>query len=165
MDKGTYNNSDHDFKLMTSFYNLDLENDSLEVIPDNFFDVIMVNHVIEHIVNGIEIIENLSKKIKRGGRIYIETPSVKSLSLPSQPGTLNFCDDVTHKKIYSLVDIVNVLLKNDFKIIKAGTRRDKIGIFFSPYFIIKKIIKKEGLSGFSIWDITGFAWFIYAEKR
>ena len=39
-----------------------------------------MNHVIEHIVNGIEIVEALSKKIKSGGRIYIETPSVKSLS-------------------------------------------------------------------------------------
>ena len=165
VDKGTYNNSEHDFKLMTKFYNLDLENDSLEIIPDNFFDVIVMNHVIEHIFNGIEIVESLSKKIKHGGRIYIETPSVKSLSLPSQPGTLNFCDDATHKKIYNLTDIVNVLIKNNFKIIKAGTRRDKVGIFFSPYFIIKKIIKKEGFSGFSIWDITGFAWFIFAEKR
>ena len=165
LDKETYNNSEYDFKLMTKFYKLDLENDSLEVIPDNFFDVIIMNHVIEHIFNGIEIVENLSRKIKRGGRLYIETPSVKSLSLPSQPGTLNFCDDETHKKIYNLTDIVNVLIKNNFKIIKAGTRRDKVGIFFSPYFIIKKIIKKEGFSGFSIWDITGFAWFIFAEKR
>jgi len=165
IDKETYNNDEYDFQLMTKFYKLDLENDSLEVIFDNFFDVIIMNHVIEHIVNGIEVIEILSKKIKRGGRIYIETPSVKSLSLPSQPGTLNFCDDETHKKIYNLIDVVNVLIKNKFKIIKAGTRRDKVGIFCSPYFVIKKIIKKEGLSGFSIWDITGFAWFIYAEKR
>ncbi len=165
VDKETYNNSEYDFKLMNKFFKLDLENDSLEEVPDNFFDVVIMNHVIEHIVNGIEIVEAFSKKIKSGGRIYIETPSVKSLSLPSQPGTLNFCDDETHKKIYSLIDIVNVLIKNNFKIIKAGTRRDKIGIFFSPYFIIKKIIKKEGFSGFSIWDITGFAWFIFAEKR
>ena len=124
-----------------------------------------MNHVIEHIDNGIEVIDGISKKSRKGGRIYIETPSVKSLSLPSQPGTLNFCDDVTHKKMYNLIDIVNVLIKNNFKIIKAGTRRDKIGIFFSPYFIAKKIIKREGFSGFSIWDITGFAWFIFAEKR
>ena len=165
LDKDNYNNNDYDFSLMTRSYKLDLENDSLDEIPDNFFDVVIMNHVIEHIDNGIEVIEILSKKIKKGGRIYIETPSVKSLSLPSQRGTLNFCDDETHKKIYSLIDIVNVLIKNNFKIIKAGTRRDKIGIFFSPYFVIKKIIKKESLSGFSIWDITGFAWFIYAEKR
>ncbi len=165
LDKETYNNSEYDFKLMNKFYRLDLENDSLVAIPDNFFDVVIMNHVIEHIVNGIEVVESLSKKIKKGGRIYIETPSVKSLSLPSQPGTLNFCDDKTHKKIYNLIDVVNALIKNNFKIIKAGTRRDKVGIFFSPYFIAKRLIKKESLSGFSIWDITGFAWFIYAEKR
>lgn len=165
VDKGVYNNSDYDFQLMTEFYKLDLEKDSLADIPDNFFDVIIMNHVIEHIVNGIEIVDILSKKIKDGGRIYIETPSVRSLSLPSQPGTLNFCDDKTHKKLYDIIDIANVLIKNNFRIIKAGTRRDKIGIFFSPYFVLKKFIKKESISGFSVWDLTGFAWFIFAEKR
>ena len=165
LDKDVYNNDDNDFKLMTKFYRLDLENNSLAEIPDSFFDVIIINHVIEHINNGLEVVENISKKIKDNGIIYIETPSVKSLSLPSQPGTLNFCDDETHKKLYNIIDVANVLIKNNFKIIKAGTRRDKIGIFFSPYFILKKIIKRESLSGFSIWDITGFAWFIFAEKK
>jgi 2-polyprenyl-3-methyl-5-hydroxy-6-metoxy-1,4-benzoquinol methylase len=164
LDKDIYNNDDHDFNLMTKFYKLDLENNSLDIIPDNFFDVVIMNHVIEHINNGVEVVENISKKIKSSGIIYIETPSVRSLSLPSQPGTLNFCDDETHKKLYNIIDIANVLLRNNFKIIKAGTRRDKVGMFFSPYFILKKIIKKEGLSGFSVWDITGFAWFIYAKK-
>lgn len=165
LDKDNYNNDDYDFKLMVKFYRIDLESENLTEIPDNFFDVIIINHVLEHIINGIEVVENLTKKIKTGGRIYIETPSVNSLSLPSQPGTLNFCDDETHKKLYNIIDIANVLIKNNFRIIKAGTRRDKIGILFSPYFILKKIIKREGFSGFSIWDITGFAWFIYAEKK
>ncbi len=165
LDKDNYNNSDYDFSLMTKFYKLDLEKDSLDEIPDNFFDVAIMNHVIEHIDNGIEAVGIISKKIKNKGKIYIETPSIKSLSLPSQPGTLNFCDDETHKKIYNIIDVANVLIKNNFRIIKAGTRRDKVGIFFSPYFILKKIIKKESMSGFSIWDITGFAWFIFAEKN
>jgi 2-polyprenyl-3-methyl-5-hydroxy-6-metoxy-1,4-benzoquinol methylase len=165
LDKDVYNNDGHDFDLMIKFYRLDLENNSLAEIPDNFFDVIIMNHVIEHIDNGIEVVESISKKIKSSGIIYIETPSVKSLSLPNQPGTLNFCDDETHKKLYNIIDVANVLIKNNFKIIKAGTRRDKIGIFFSPYFILKKIIKRESLSGFGIWDITGFAWFIYAKKK
>ena len=131
----------------------------------NFFDVIILNHVIEHIENGTEILEVITKKIKNNGHIYIETPSIKSLSLPSQPGTLNFCDDETHKKIYDIIDVANVLIKKNCRIIKAGTRRDKVGIFFSPYFILKKILKKEGFAGFSIWDLTGFAWFIFAVKK
>ena len=165
LDKGIYNNNDYDFDFMIKFYKLDLESDSLEEIPDKFFDVVIMNHVIEHINNGIEVVDIITKKIKDHGRIYIETPSVKSLSLPSQAGTLNFCDDETHKKLYDIIDVANVLIKNNFKIIKGGIRRDKIGILFSPYFILKKIIKNEGLSGFSIWDIAGFAWFIYAVKK
>ncbi len=165
LDKDIYNNDEADFKLMTKFYKLDLETDSLKEVPDNFFDVVIMSHVIEHLINGIEVVEIISKKLKKGGRIYIETPSVRSLSLPSQPGTLNFCDDETHKKLYNLIDVANVLIKYDIKIIKAGIRRDKVGILFSPYFILKKIIKGESLSGFGIWDITGFAWFIFAVKK
>ncbi len=165
VDKEIYNNDESDFDLMTKFYKIDMENDSLEEIPEKFFDVIILNHVIEHIENGTEILEVITKKIKNNGHIYIETPSIKSLSLPSQPGTLNFCDDETHKKIYDIIDVANVLIKKNCRIIKAGTRRDKVGIFFSPYFILKKILKKEGFAGFSIWDLTGFAWFIFAVKK
>ena len=66
----------------------------------------------------------LTAKLKPGGSIFVEYPSVRSLSLPSMPGTLNFCDDHSHVRVYDLKEVANVLLANGMLITKAGTRRD-----------------------------------------
>ena len=64
-------------------------------LADNHYDLIILSHVIEHINNGLDVVERLSKKLKFGGHIYIEYPSLKSLQLPSAQGSLHFCDDDT----------------------------------------------------------------------
>jgi hypothetical protein len=42
----------------------------------------------------------VSRKLKPGGLIYVEIPSIHLLVLPSMQGTLNFCDDETHICLY-----------------------------------------------------------------
>ena len=49
--------------------------------------------------------------LKPDGCIYIEFPSVRSLNLPSMRGALNFCDDKTHLRIYSIQEVANILLQ------------------------------------------------------
>ncbi|HOP50241.1 MAG TPA: class I SAM-dependent methyltransferase [Ignavibacteriales bacterium] len=165
IDKQLYNLNNEDLSLMKKFYNFELTPENLKEIPDNFFDVIIMNHIIEHLQNGLEILSILTKKLKSSGYLYIEYPSPKSLTLPSLNGTLHFCDDPTHVKLYHLIDIVNTLLDNNLKIIKAGTRRDKVGILLFPIIIIVKLLRKEVLAGQGIWDILGFAEFVYAQKK
>ncbi|MCX6171132.1 MAG: class I SAM-dependent methyltransferase [Ignavibacteriales bacterium] len=167
IDKACCNNDNLDFSLMEKYYEIDLENEieKLDNIPNNYFDVIICSHVIEHIPNGIEVINRLTKKIKVFGRIYIEFPSVKSLSLPSMQDTLHFCDDPTHVRIYSIQELANELLKNNFGIIKAATRRDLKRIIFTPLVLILDWWKTRRLVAYGLWDILGFADYIYAEKR
>lgn len=129
-------------------------------MPNDFFDVVIASHVLEHLSNGLEVLSKLTKKIKIGGCMYIEYPSLKSLHLPSMKGTLHFCDDNSHKKLYSLVDICNVLLSNDFKIIKAGTRRNIWGIMLIPIRIFFEGPFNAGI----YWDLLGFAEFCFAKK-
>ncbi len=159
VDITSYNNDELDFKVMKQFYHKDLEKDSIDDIPNNFFDVIIVSHVIEHLSNGLEVIDKLAKKIKTNGYIYIEFPSLKSLSLHSMKGTLHFCDDNSHKKLYSLIDICNILLSNEFKIIKAGTRRNIWRIILTPIQLLRHPFK-----GGTYWDLFGFAEFCIAKK-
>ena len=44
-----YNNSEEDFSLMKSFYELDLTQLNFSSIPENYFDGIWMVHVIEHL--------------------------------------------------------------------------------------------------------------------
>jgi len=165
LDKCIYNVKGSGYDLMKDYYNIDLLNGDLSKVPDNFFDVVMCLHVLEHITNGLYIVEELTKKVKPNGRIYIEFPSVRTLSLPSIPATFNFCDDDTHIRLYSIQEIVNILLSKSFKIIRAGKKRDIFRILLMPvYYVVDRYYYKHGYAG-AFYDILGWAEYVYAQKR
>ncbi len=166
IDQDAYNNDDSDFALMNKFYRIDLSRNitELDEVPNNFFDIVIINHVIEHLPNGHEVLLELIKKIKIGGKIYIEFPSIKSLSLPSMHGALNFCDDPTHVRLYSLKEVANILLSNNFKVLKGGTRRDCWRIILFPITVLYLFLLYRRLSAGAFQDLVGFAKYVYAEK-
>jgi len=139
----------HDEGMLCKFYEIDLEKKSLAFL-DSDFDIIIISHVIEHIDNGIDVIDQVAKKIKKGGAIYIEYPNVKSI-VGVNGWRYHFHDDHTHKKIYSLGDIVNILLKNGFKINSCGKVNTFYKtLFFIPRFVVSVIKKSEMGSLFPI---------------
>jgi SAM-dependent methyltransferase len=160
-----YNYDEKDFGLMQDFYELDLTKLNFDTIPDDFFDAIIIAHVLEHLPNGEDVLMGLTKKLKKGGVFYIEFPGKISLSLPSMKGTLNFYDDPTHVRVYSHTDIAKLLLDNSFSVIKSGTRRSKLQILAIPFKMVYYIFKKYPIQGSLFWDLTGFAEFVFAAKR
>ncbi|RAP24861.1 methyltransferase type 11 [Candidatus Marinamargulisbacteria bacterium SCGC AG-343-K17] len=168
VDRGNYNNSGRDMGLMDAYFELDLEESLLDELSDCYYDLIILSHVIEHLDNGLDVVERLSKKLKPGGHIYIEYPSLKSLQLPSADGSLHFCDDVTHKRLYHMMDIANELMSNDCMIIVAKTRRSRLRIMLSPIGFVFNLfyyLFKRKIHSMLMWDILGFAEFIIAKKK
>jgi hypothetical protein len=168
IDRALYNIDDTDLGKMKRFYELDLTTSTLSEIPDGYFDVILCSHVIEHLKNGLEVLERLSGKVRASGTVYVEFPSVRSLSLPSATDTLNFCDDPTHVRLYDLKELGNLFLGRGFRIRRAGVRRDfiRILVFFLtiPLQVLAllrtgKLVARRGL-----WDVTGFADYLVAER-
>ena len=145
----------HDLNNNISYLEKSLENE--------YFDIIIFNHTIEHTNNGLKILELVTRKLKPNGCIYIEFPSIRSLSLPSMKGTLNFCDDKTHLRLYSVQEIANILLSNNCSILRAGRRLNLISILFLPLRIIICILFRKSPAGI-FWDLTGFADFVFGYK-
>lgn len=160
-----YNNDSSNFELMENFYELDLTTLNYTTIPDNSFDVINMSHVIEHLYNGDKVVKLLIPKLKKNGIIYIEFPSFRSTKLPSMKGSLNFFDDSTHIRIFTLKELYNLLLINNFTIIEGSVRRDLINIFLIPYRILKCLIRWEKPSGYIFWDLLGFADYVIAKRN
>ncbi len=160
-----YNNSEDDFKVMKRFYEMDLTTLDFQIIPDNFFDGIWIVHVIEHLHNGDKVIENLIGKLKKGGYMYIEYPGIKSTKLPSMYGTLNFYDDLSHVRIYSVKELSDLFTKHGCQVIKGGTRRNLYFILASPFRVLGHWVRGEKLTGNIFWDIMGFAEYIYIRKN
>jgi SAM-dependent methyltransferase len=75
-----------------------------EPIPfeDDAFDLVVGSHIIEHLPNPVDFFGECVRVCKPNGRIYIETPSERSLWLPGMPFghdlffSLSFYDDPTH---------------------------------------------------------------------
>ena len=146
-----HNISKEDLVSMEQFFEIDLSDiNNLSFVPDRFFDCILFSHVIEHLENGREVIAALLHKLVKGGIIYIEFPSPKSVNFPSMKGTLNFYDDPTHIKIYQLEEISTLFSVEEFDIIKAGTRRSLKRILFLPVYALVSLVV-NGYIGGSVW--------------
>lgn len=163
LEKG-FNNTEEDFAAMSAFYEMDLTRLDFSAIPDNYFDVIQMVHVIEHLYNGDEVIIGLLPKLKSSGYIYMEYPGLKSTKLPSMPGTLNFKDDKTHVRIYSIKELTGLLIQNNCGVIKSGTRRNGWFMMAMPFRVIGSWMKGKKLQGNIFWDVLGFAEYLWVKK-
>jgi len=160
-----YNNSEADFNCMAGFYELDLTKLDYNIIPDEHFDGICMAHVIEHLYNGDEVVPQLLKKLKPGGYFYIEYPGKKSLTLPSMKGTLNFKDDPTHVRVYSVPELKNIFKANSCTVLTAGTRRNWFYILSFPLRALISLVKRGYVQGNVFWDLMGFAEYLWVKKQ
>lgn len=160
-----YNYGDADKRVMKGFYEMDLTELQLDVIPDNFFDYINMAHIIEHLHNGDKVLKLLANKLKSGGHIYVEYPGKKSTKLPSMKGTLNFYDDKTHVRIYSVKELTQLFEQNGFTVLSSGMRRSWYYIGLMPFRLVYFLLKGGQLPGNIFWDLLGFAEYIYVRKN
>jgi SAM-dependent methyltransferase len=159
-----YSNTPADFLLMRQFFEMDVSRLEFAPIPDAFFDVVMMSHILEHLENGDQVVEGLVKKLKKGGILYIEYPAKCSTRFPSMKGTLNFYDDPTHIHLYDIPGLASLLKRCGCTVLISGTRRDWIRVLLTPARIVWSKITLGYVSAVVFWDILGFAEFLIAER-
>ena len=92
-----YNLGGADDAAKDAFYLLGADGSGYSAIPGASYDLVILNHVLEHMTEPAPILAALCAKLKPGGYIWIAFPSLRSLGLPSsEDETLQFCDDPTH---------------------------------------------------------------------
>lgn len=159
-----FGNDNEDYKAMDEFYEMDLTKLEFNVIPDNTYDLIIMSHVVEHLHNGDRVIAGLVPKLKGGGVMYIEFPSARSVNFPSMRETLNFYDDPTHCRIYTVKEVSTILTEKGLTVLSAGTRRQLINILVMPVKIILQLLTKGYVRAGVFWDLYGFAEYVMARK-
>ena len=158
VDNGYWEDDVEGYGDIDKFYMLDLNDGLLDKIPQDYFDIIILSHVIEHINNGEFIISSLCSKLKKHGVIYIETPSIKTINYPSAIGFLNFYDDPTHIRCYYDSEIMPALQNHNIKVMRTGCRCDLFRVFlFSPLAIMMNLFYwlpfKRKICSHGLWDI------------
>ena len=96
--------------------------------------------------------------------MYVEYPGIKSTKLPSMNGSLNFYDDSSHVRIYSVNELAKLFEQHGCRILKKGIRRNGYFMLAAPFRILGRWINGRKLMGNIFWDLLGFAEFIYVRK-
>jgi predicted SAM-dependent methyltransferase len=101
------------------FFTKNLETDSLDDLAKGY-DLIIINHVMEHLNNGEGVYKNLCERLKINGILYAEFPSIRTAMTPKSRGSYHFHDDKTHKKFYSLEALANIAIQHGCQVVSCG---------------------------------------------
>ena len=106
----------------------------------------------------------LVPKLRPGGFVYVEFPGPQSLHFPSKKGTLNFHDDDTHVRVFNAAEVAGIVRECGLRVLKAGTRRDLLGILLMPVHAVRAKQQHGYVPGGVFWDLFGFADQVLAER-
>ena len=116
------------FKLYDDYEIKNFET-SKNVFGTRSFDAVICAHFIEHMHDPIGAIEFFSRRIRNGGRVYIEWPHPITKNLPSKRllvergipvSTFNFYDDATHIDAWDAQLILSMFESNGFAMESGG---------------------------------------------
>jgi SAM-dependent methyltransferase len=116
------------FDLYEAFEIKNFEDDP-NIFGDQQFDAVVCAHFIEHMSTPRGAIEFFARKLRSGGRLYLEWPHPLAKRIPSRSaivergsdiGTTNFFDDDTHVDAWPAEQLIKLLEENGFAIESGG---------------------------------------------
>ncbi|MDD5355579.1 MAG: class I SAM-dependent methyltransferase [Candidatus Omnitrophica bacterium] len=157
-----------------AFTQRDISQDSLP-FADESFDGIILNHVLEHLPDTRHALKECRRVLKKGGLIYIETPSNRTIFLPYLPfkssksrklvQCWNFYDDPTHIRPYTSYSLFRLLSENNYKVLKNGIVRNPLWILLFPFYYISGIMmNRQDLIFRNLGHIFGWSVYVVGEK-
>lgn len=135
------------------------------------FDAIVCAHFIEHIADPATFVAWAARKLRKGGRLYLEWPSERSLDLPSRlelekagvPLIISrFDDDHTHRDLPDGDRMARDLAADGFRI-------EGRGIVRLPWLEDEMLASsRDSKDAFprqaAFWSFTGWSQYIIAER-
>jgi Methyltransferase domain len=108
------------FAAQDRFLLCNLESEPIALRPNEKFDLIIANHVLEHLSRGHQVFEDLCMMLNPEGLLYAEFPSVRTIMSRKHWGRYHFHDDPTHKQLYQLEDLANSAFAHNCKVLSCG---------------------------------------------
>lgn len=147
-----------------AYHQVDLNRSGLEFLDPGSFDYVVSSHLIEHLDDGLKIVDQMAELVRAGGLIYLEWPSLESQSFPVRGLGLHFRDDDTHVRTYALDLVVDRLRRSGFEILRAGHRRHLGRMLFAPLLALRRSLALRRLVLYDFWDVTGFCLVVRARR-
>lgn len=149
---------------ISEFIHEDLNQNGLAALAGRTFDYVICSHTIEHLENGLAIVDGLAALVAEGGHLYLEWPSVRSQHFPIKGLGLNFHDDPTHVRSFGLEEVRERLEAQGLTILAAGPRRNRLRAALAPLLFLKTALRFRRIVLYDFWDWTGYADVIRAVR-
>lgn len=104
-----------------------------------YFDLIIINHVIEHLVNPIETMIKLCELLAPNGRIIVGTPNFASAMAVLFKEKYRMLNEPTHISLFSLDSILRLLRDLGLQIESVAEP-----FFEGPYYNKENLLKIDG---------------------
>lgn len=102
------------------FYQSNAEKKFIE--KDSGFNVVFFCDVIEHLNNDAHVLSEIYRVLKKSGILLLIAPNIDTVWKKMQKNAgLFYFSDPDHKKEYNKKEIINLLEKSGFKILKVST--------------------------------------------
>lgn len=144
----------------TNFFRGDITSTTLPW-KDQTFDGITCMHLVEHLHDVSNLLNEAFRVLKNGSSIYIETPHPKTigLSIPNKAMagkfTYNFWDDPTHVQVVSLGKLARSARAIGFTVEAIGVSRNLFFAALYPFSFLlgprKRMICKVHFIGWSVY--------------
>ena len=124
------------------------------------YDLVVASHVLEHVTKPVNLFGELVRVCKPGGKIYIECPSDRSLTVPSSRdpedhAVLNFWDDPTHVRPWTPAGFYRLAVSYGCRPVHCAYISPKCGTFLARLrlALCKALFKGNGdlLTGDTWW--------------
>lgn len=86
-------------------------------LEESFFDVVVINHTLEHVDNPLLVLEKSYKVLKKGGIIYIDVPNFASLSAKIAGKNWKFLHPWEHTYHFTPLSLEKCLSKVNLSVI------------------------------------------------
>ena len=150
----------------TDFRRADFDAGSLPW-PDASFDGITCMHVVEHLQNPAHLIAECARLLRKGGRLYLETPHPKSVGVKSATGraagnvTMNFYDDPTHVTPVTVESMRADCVASGLQPVKSGASRN---VVLAAAFPLLWLFRNDSRSRY-VAQLHATGWSAYVEAR
>lgn len=152
-------------KLAYDRYHLvDLDESDLSFLPDRSYDLVVSSHTIEHLKDGAAAVTRLCAKVGPGGLLYLEWPSLESVTFPIRGLGLRFDDDGGHRHTYGLDEIRALVESQGLRVEFARRRRQWLRMILAPILVAYHSLRLRRIVLFDLWDITGFCYTLRARR-
>jgi 2-polyprenyl-3-methyl-5-hydroxy-6-metoxy-1,4-benzoquinol methylase len=102
--------------------------------PDDFFDVVTMSHVIEHVPDPVALLVEARRVLKSGGRLVVTTPNIQSFGHEKFRDCWWGLDAPRHLQIFTLAALKLCARKASFTVVEATSSAANADTFIGGSF-------------------------------